>query len=77
LCPRVDVPPCPDPCPRPILFLFFREPAGGFRLLSMSLAMMDLSFSVKQSCYTSSTRTRWMTLRIIPRICGVSFFTTE
>src|SRR5512136_2748872 len=26
LCPLVEVPPCPDPSPRPILFLFFRAP---------------------------------------------------
>jgi hypothetical protein len=33
LCPRVDVPPLPDPCPLPIRFVFFVEPCAGFRLL--------------------------------------------
>src|SRR5690606_6615013 len=33
LCPRVEVPPRPDPVPRPTRFLFFTDPAAGFRLL--------------------------------------------
>src|SRR5690606_28026478 len=37
LCPRVDVPPRPDPAPRPIRFLFFTDPSAGFRLLKFIL----------------------------------------
>src|SRR5690606_11150424 len=33
LCPRVAVPPRPDPVPRPTRFLFFIDPSAGFRLL--------------------------------------------
>src|ERR1700761_7947091 len=37
LWPRVDVPPRPEPVPRPILFLFLVEPSAGFRLLKFMI----------------------------------------
>src|ERR1700712_3863493 len=37
LWPRVDVPPRPEPVPRPILFLFLVEPSAGFKLLKFMI----------------------------------------
>src|ERR1700709_2194750 len=37
LWPRVDVPPRPEPVPRPILFLFLVEPSAGLRLLKFMI----------------------------------------
>jgi hypothetical protein len=36
LWPRVAVPPCPEPCPRPILFVFFLEPFAYRKLLKIA-----------------------------------------
>src|SRR4030042_2012 len=42
LCPLVEVPPCPEPSPRPIRFLFFLAPRGGLK--SLSFIFRPLSF---------------------------------
>src|SRR4030067_2216979 len=60
LWPLVEVPPWPDPEPRPILFLFLTAPLGGESWLSFSKTYFPF--------LTSSTCTRCFTFSIIPRI---------
>src|SRR6195952_3675776 len=46
LWPRVDVPPRPEPVPRPILFLFLVEPSAGFRLLKFMILNIFYRYQV-------------------------------
>src|SRR5690606_35052814 len=59
LWPRVDVPPRPEPWPRPIRFPFFVDPAAGFRLLKFIFTdiMLYLRFH-----YTGTTIKRMLYL---------------
>src|SRR3569833_3127442 len=53
LWPRVDVPPRPEPVPRPILFLFLVEPSAGFKLLRFMI--LDIFYSYQVIYFTYHT----------------------
>ena len=71
LCPRVEVPPFPEPCPLPILRSLCVDPFAGFKLCKSISLMFYWLIN-----YNSSTLTKCFTASTIPRIWGVASCST-